>query len=251
MTKENQKRVAVTGIGIISAIGSTLAEFREGLFSGACGIREISLFETSGYNCRLGGQINEENLDTQFSPREVKRISRCDLLGLIAAREAISGCRADLNRYDQDRIGVVIGGGAGGMLSWEKFRKSLFENKTRPAPSLVLASSPCTLTDLIANHYGFKGTRSTITTACSSSANAIGYAYDLIRSGAMDLVVTGGSESLSELTFAGFNSLKVMSPEPCRPFDVDRQGLSLFWDSDRWSSTWAIVREPRGCGFKA
>jgi 3-oxoacyl-[acyl-carrier-protein] synthase II len=227
MSKENQKRVAVTGIGIISAIGSTLPDFKGGLFNGACGIREISLFDTAGYTCRLGGQVDEKHLDAQFNPRQVKRISRCDFLGLIAAREAISDCRTQLNLYDRDRIGVVMGGGAGGMQSWEKFRRILFEKKIRPAPSLVLASSPCTLTDLIANHNGFKGTRSTITTACSSSANAIGYSYDLIRSGAMDMVVTGGSESLSELTFAGFNSLKVMSPEPCRPFDINRKGLSL------------------------
>jgi 3-oxoacyl-[acyl-carrier-protein] synthase II len=227
MKKTYQKRVAVTGIGIISAIGSTLQAFSEALFGGTCGLGEISLFDTAGYNCRLGGQINEKHLKTSFNPRELKRISRCDLLGMIAAREVISNCRKQIRRYDRRRIGVVLGGGAGGMLSWEKFRRSLFEKKTRPAPSLVLASAPCTLTDLIANHYGFEGTRSTITTACSSSANAIGYALDLIRSGAVDMVVTGGSEALSELTFAGFNSLKVMSPEPCRPFDIDRKGLSL------------------------
>ena len=227
MTKTYQKRVAVTGIGIISAIGSTRQAFSEALFDGTCGLREISLFDTTGFACRLGGEIDDQHLNAQFNPRKVKRISRCDLLGLIAAREAISDCRTQTSRYDRNRVGVVLGGGAGGMLSWEKFRRSLFEKQIRPAPSLVLASAPCTLTDLIANHYGFEGTRSTITTACSSSANAIGYAYDLIRSGTMDMVITGGSEALSELTFAGFNSLKVMSPDPCRPFDINRKGLSL------------------------
>jgi 3-oxoacyl-[acyl-carrier-protein] synthase II len=223
----NSKRVVVTGIGIVSAIGKTLADFTDGLFSGTCGIREISLFDTTRYKCKLGGQVCEKHLGDRLTPGETKRTSRCDLLGLSAAREAISDSHIHLNPYNPDRVGVIMGGGAGGMLSWEKFRRTLFEERFRPMPSLVLASAPCTLTDLIANHYGFNGIRSTITTACSSSANAIGYAYDLIRSNALDIVVSGGSEAFSELTFAGFNSLKVMSPNPCQPFDSNRTGLSL------------------------
>jgi 3-oxoacyl-[acyl-carrier-protein] synthase II len=227
MAKDISKRVVVTGIGIVAAIGRTLADFSGGLFSGTCGIREISLFDTTGYKCKLGGQVSDEAFRLQLTPGETKRTSRCDLLGLIAAKEAISNSRIHLNSYHRDRIGVIMGGGAGGMLSWEKFRRTLFKERFRPMPSLVLASAPCTLTDLIANHYGFNGIRSTIATACSSSANAIGYAYDLIRSNALDRVITGGSEAFSELTFAGFNSLKVMSSEPCQPFDSNRTGLSL------------------------
>ena len=227
MEAENQRRVVITGAGIISAIGQTLPDFRSNLFRGLCGIREIRLFDTDGYACRLGGQIDGENLKERLPSRQTKRISRCDLLGLIAAREAVLNARIDFNRTDTERSGVLMGGGAGGMLSWENFRRDLWQGRQKYQPSRVLASSPCTLTDLIANHYGIQGIRSTITTACSSGANAIGYGYDLIRSGAVDLVVAGGSEALSELTFAGFNSLKVMSPEPCRPFDRQRRGLSL------------------------
>ena len=227
MVKTNCKRVAVTGIGIIAAIGNTLAEFTKNLFGGVCGIRQISLFDTTGYRCGTGGQVSQKHLGTQFAPKEIKRVSRCDLLGMSAAREAISSHLPSLHLYDPDRIGVIMGGGAGGMLSWEKFKRSSYEKRHDMTPSQVLASAPCTLTDLIAGHYGFHGLRSTITTACSSSANAIGYAYDMIRSGALDMAVTGGSEAFSELTFAGFHALKVMSPEPCRPFDENRAGLSL------------------------
>lgn len=227
MVKHTAERVAVTGMGVICAIGAALPDFKERLFQGADGLGAISLFDTSGFQCKYGGQVDEEFLDRQFDPRQLKRTSRCDLLGLIAAEEALAAEKSDGGPYDRDRIGVVLGGGAGGMLSWEKFRKTLFEGRRRPPPSMVLASSPCTLTDLIANQYDFHGIRSTITTACSSSANAIGYAYDLIQSGMLDVAVTGGSEALSELTFAGFNALKVMSAEPCRPFDTNRSGLSL------------------------
>jgi len=227
MKFENERRVVVTGAGVISAIGETLPDFSSNLFDGVCGIEEMNLFDTTGYPCRLGGQVKGEKLDEQLRPRQTKRISRCDLLGLIAAKEAIRDAGIDFRQVDTERVGVIMGGGAGGMLSWEKFRRDLWQGRQKRKASRVLASAPCTLTDLIANHFGISGIRSTITTACSSSANAIGYGYDLIRSGDVDWVVTGGGEALSELTFAGFNSLKVMSPEPCRPFDKDRRGLSL------------------------
>lgn len=227
MTSEQEKRVVITGAGIVSAIGQTLPEFRSNLFQGVCGIKAIDLFDTTGYTCRLGGQIDGVDLKQRLLPRQTKRISRCDLLGMIAAEEAVLNAGIDFEQTDTERTGVIMGGGAGGMLSWETFRRDLWQGCQKNNASLVLASAPCTLTDLIANHYGIRGIRSTITTACSSSANAIGYGYDLIRSGDIDWAVTGGSEALSELTFAGFNSLKVMSPEPCRPFDKHRRGLSL------------------------
>ncbi|MBW1815432.1 MAG: beta-ketoacyl-[acyl-carrier-protein] synthase family protein, partial [Deltaproteobacteria bacterium] len=113
------------------------------------------------------------------------------------------------------------------MLSWENYRRTAWEGNKNPEASPVLAASPGTLTDLIGNRYGLSGIRSTVTTACSSSATAIGYGFDLIRSKTQKIVISGGSESLSELTFAGFNSLKVTDPYFCRPFDKNRQGLSL------------------------
>jgi 3-oxoacyl-[acyl-carrier-protein] synthase II len=148
-------------------------------------------------------------------------------LGLIAAQEALSDSNLDLEAYTKSNIGVVLGGGAGGMLSWEKYRRTSWLKKTKPRPSLLLPIPHCTLTDLIASRYRLTGFRATISTACSSSATSIGYGSDLIRSGVQDIVITGGSESLSELTFAGFNSLRLMDPGYCRPFDKIRRGLSL------------------------
>ncbi len=220
-------RVAVTGLGIISAIGESVPEFKEGLFNGKCGIGPISLFDTKGFMTQSAAQVKNRNLKTLFEPRDTKRISRCDLLGLIAAREALSDSGLDFDNCDRNDIGVVLGGGAGGMLSWEKFRRALWQKKARPRPSLLLSSASCTLTDLIASRYRLTGSRATIVTACSSSATSIGFASDLIRSDAHEIVITGGSESLSEVTFAGFNALRVVDPEYCRPFDKNRRGLSL------------------------
>jgi 3-oxoacyl-[acyl-carrier-protein] synthase II len=227
MNADASKRVAVTGLGIISAIGESVSEFKEGLFSGRCGIGPISLFDTKGFLTQSAAQVKNRNLKELSGSQDIRRISRCDLLGLIAAREALSDSGLKFDTCDRNDIGVVLGGGAGGMLSWEKYRRALWSKKTRPRPSLLLSSASCTLTDLVASRYRLTGSRATIVTACSSSATSIGFASDLIRSGAHEIVITGGSESLSEVTFAGFNALRVVDPEYCRPFDKNRRGLSL------------------------
>jgi len=227
MSKKTSIRVAVTGLGIITAVGESLSDFEKGIFNGECGIGPVSLFDTVGFASQNAAQVKNRNLEEGFAAREIKRVSRCDLLGLIAAREALAGAGIDLKTSDKSRIGVILGGGAGGMLSWEAYRRSLWSGQSRPKPSQLLPFSNCTLTDLIAVKYNLTGPRATISTACSSSATSIGYGFDLIRSGEQDLVVTGGSEALSELTFAGFNAIRAMDPEYCRPFDKNRQGMSL------------------------
>ncbi len=227
MSSNHHNRVVITGLGIITSIGETASAFKHGLLKGICGIGPVSVFDTAGFSCRSAAQVKVDNLKDLFEPRVTKRLSRCDLLGLVAAREAITDSGLDREAYDKTKIGVILGGGAGGMLSWEKYRRALWEQKTVRKPSRILASAACTLTDQIASYYGFNGYRATISTACSSSATSIGYGFDLVRSGEQDIIVTGGSEALSELTFSGFHSLRLMDPEYCRPFDKNRIGLSL------------------------
>ncbi|MBE9569104.1 MAG: beta-ketoacyl-[acyl-carrier-protein] synthase family protein, partial [Proteobacteria bacterium] len=221
------KRVVVTGLGIITAIGESIPTFQKALFNGECGIGPVSLFDTTGFPCQVAAQVKIKNLKEFFAPKGIKRASRCDLLGLIATQEALLDSDLELERCPKKDIGVILGAGAGGMLSWEKYRRTSWLKKTKPRPSLLLSIAHCTLTDLIASRYRLTGFRATISTACSSSATSVGYGFDLIRSGVQDIVITGGSESLSELTFAGFNSLRLMDPEYCRPFDKSRRGLSL------------------------
>jgi len=227
MTYTSSGRVAVTGLGIITSIGHSIPTFWDGLLHGKCGIGSVSIFDTTDFPCSFAAQVRKKDLEEPFEDHEIKRVSRCDLLGLIAVREAISDSGLDFKRYNRENVGVVLGGGAGGMLFWERYRRSLWLNRKKSRPSLLLPCSPCTLTDLIASRYGLFGFRSTFSTACSSTGTSIGYGFDLIRSGRQKLVVTGGSEALSELTFAGFNSLRVMDPEYCRPFNKKRRGLSL------------------------
>jgi 3-oxoacyl-[acyl-carrier-protein] synthase II len=224
---ESPKRVAITGLGVITSIGESLSEFNRSLFEGRCGIGPVSLFDVSGFSCHTAAQVNKPDLASFLSSREARRMSRCDVLGLFACREAVADAGLGPDVCDPARASVIMGGGAGGMLSWEGYRRAMHCGVKRPRPSSLLSVSQCAITDLIANRYGLTGARLTVSTACSSSATAIGYGFDLIRSGGQTLVITGGSESLSELTFAGFNALRQVAPDYCRPFDRYRQGLSL------------------------
>jgi 3-oxoacyl-[acyl-carrier-protein] synthase II len=148
-------------------------------------------------------------------------------LGLWAAKEAIEESRLTERGISPDRIAIILGAGAGGVLEAEHYRRQLRMGLKTPRPSLLMPFPACNLADLLGSYYGFLGCRSTIATACSSSATAIGYAADLIKSGKADAVITGGAEALSELTFAGFNALRSVDRVTCRPFDLGREGLVL------------------------
>ena len=223
MTKS--RRVAVTGIGAVTSIGSGVPEFWRNLLAGQCGIRPVSLFDTSTYRTQTAAEVTEIP-DAFLTAAERRRMSRADRMGLAAAAEAVEQSGLDLAREDVTRIGVILGGGTSGLLDSEEFFERHLHGK--PArPSRVLNHLPDAITDRVAQRFGLEGIKSTITTACSSSANAMGYAHDAIAAGLADVVVTGGSDVLARLTYGGFNSLRSVDPGPCRPFDRERKGLSI------------------------
>jgi 3-oxoacyl-[acyl-carrier-protein] synthase II len=223
MTKD--RRVIVTGIGAVTSVGSNVREFWRSLLAGVCGIGPVSLFDASSYRTQTAAEVSEIP-DGFLSAAEKRRMSRADRMGLAAAAEAVAQSGLDLSREDPTRIGVILGGGTSGLLDSEEF----FERhlKGRPArPSRVLNHLPDAITDRVAQRFCLEGIKSTITTACSSSANAMGFAHDAIVSGLADVVLTGGSDVLARLTYGGFNSLRSVDPGPCRPFDRERKGLSI------------------------
>jgi 3-oxoacyl-[acyl-carrier-protein] synthase II len=224
----NRRHALVTGLGAITSIGQDVSSFWKNLQAGTCGIDFITLFDASGYRVKKAAEVKGFDPRLYFSPRRLQRMSRCDQLGMKAAREAIEDSGLKLRGEDLERTGVFIGGGAGGILSAEKYRREMFKRDWRRAsPSLLLPFSTCAINDAIAEENNIVGPRATVATACSSSATAIGYGLDSIRSGDVDMAIVGGSESLSEVTFGGFNSLRSVDEEFCRPFDLNRKGLSL------------------------
>ncbi len=219
------RRVVVTGLGAVTSIGVDVPKFWDALLEGRCGIRPFSLFDPSGYRTRTAAQVLEIP-DGFLTAGERRRMSRADRMGIAAAEEAAKQSGLDFSREDPTRIGVILGGGTSGLLDSEaEYERHLQGLETRP--TRVLNHLPDAITDRVAQRFRLEGIKSTVTTACSSSANAMGYAHDAIAAGLADVIFTGGSDVLARLTYGGFNSLRSVDPEPCRPFDRERKGLSI------------------------
>ena len=216
----------ITGIGVVSSIAMGREAYWDALSRGQCGIGEITLFDTSGFRGKLGAQVKGFNPDDHFDRKESRRLSRCNMLGTVALKEALQDSGIDLQAMDKTRLAVVIGSGSGGLLQGEEFRRRIYQGR-KPKPTLLAYFTASSFTDYIGLLTGACGFRCTIATACSSSSTAIGIAGEIIRKGIADFVITGGSESLAETTFAGFNSLRAVDEVACRPFDRERKGISL------------------------
>jgi 3-oxoacyl-[acyl-carrier-protein] synthase II len=225
-----KKRIVITGMGTINAIGNDVAQFAASLRQGICGISEIDLFDTTGFRTHNGGQIRN------FNPREaipkefsLKRMSRADQLAFAAAIEALTAAGLyPLPESVREDMGVVIGGGSGGLFEAETFyaellAKGLDRSRFSRLSTVYCASSA----DRIASGLGFYGPKTTLMTACSSGANALGYARDLIQSGQAGIMLAGAVEPMCRITYAAFNALKSVDEDVCRPFDRNRTGLSL------------------------
>lgn len=222
MTK---KRIAITGVGIFCAAGKDVPAFTENLFNGKSAIGSVDLFDVSRFPARIGAQVRDYDPLDYFDARSARRLSRADQFGLIAAGEALreSGVRDCYSPYD---IGVSMGAGASGMYHAELWLSRTLAGE-RAKPSLLRGILPDRTATDIAIRYNLGGYQGSIMTACSSSATAIGWGADLVATGKLKAVVCGGSDAISLLTFAGFNSLRVVDPEPCSPFSLDRRGISL------------------------
>jgi 3-oxoacyl-[acyl-carrier-protein] synthase II len=224
------ERVVVTGRGTVNAIAGNAAEFVTALRAGTCGIGPVTLFDTSGYRSHTGAQIRDFD-PRQKIPRSVslKRMSRSDCMAMAATLEALSDAGImPLTDALATHTGVVIGGGAGGMLECEPVFARYLEDGAGRLPVSPFASFSCASSaDHIATHFRLMGPKTTFMTACSSGATAIGFALDLIRQGDAQMMVCGGAEPLCRITYAAFNALQAVDPEYCKPFDRDRQGMTL------------------------
>ena len=220
-----KKPVAITGLGIFCGAGTDIPAFTDALLNGRSAIGPVDLFDVSPFPARIGAQVRGYDPLDHFDRRAAGRLSRTDQFGLIAAGEALrtSGIR-DL--YDPYDLGVTVGGGAAGMVQSEQWLKGNLAGE-RPDPDLLRGILPDKTSTVIAHQYGLAGYQGTVTTACSSSATAIGWGAELVATGRLKAAVCGGADTLSLLTYAGFNSLRVVDPEPCSPFSLGRQGISL------------------------
>lgn len=222
------RRVAITGIGMVTALGLTREENWSSLLNGTCGMREVTVFPTDGFRSRIAAEVPYDRLAPRLTPLQRRRWSRSDQFGLVAAMEAIDDSGLTSNGFDPSRIGVLLGACTADLLRTERYLETMVSRGIRHSrPSDVWNHFPNTPVDIIASHFGFEGLRSCIVTACASSTMAIGSAADAVRDGRLDAAIAGGTDAMSRLTFSGFNSIRVMDPHECRPFDRSRAGMNL------------------------
>ncbi|HMK64277.1 MAG TPA: beta-ketoacyl-[acyl-carrier-protein] synthase family protein [Thermodesulfobacteriota bacterium] len=225
-----KERVVITGLGTVNAIARNASEFSAALRQGACGIGPISVFDTSDFRTRTGGEVKNFTPRRMIPPEfSLKRMSRSDQMALAAALEALEDAGLfPLSETLRTDTAVVIGGGAGGMLEAEEtFFQYLKRNEKKTRYSSFSAFCCASSADRIASLLGLMGPKTTFMTACSSGATAIGFAGDLIREGTASTVIAGGTEPLCRITYAAFNALQAVDREYCKPFDKNRQGISL------------------------
>lgn len=219
------QKIAITGMGIISSIGNNVEENFTSLTAGKHGISDIELFETRhAGNLKVGEiKLSNEELVQKLSLREDNNVTRTALLGMIAAKEAVENAGiSDINDY---KTGLISSTSVGGMDITEKY---FYTYEKFPEKQKYIDAHDAGNSSLaIAGFLGLKGMVSTISTACSSAANAIMMGAKLIKNGILDRVIVGGTDSLSKFTLNGFNTLMILTDSYNTPFDQNRKGLNL------------------------
>ena len=232
---EDLHRVVVTGLGAVTPIGNTVADYLEGLKAGRNGVAAISLFDASAHACRFAAEVKGFDPTGFLEPKESKRWDRFCKFGVVAAKQAIADSGLHIDEGNASRIGVIIGSGVGGLLTMETQAHVLNEKGPgRVSPFTVPMMIPNMATGLAAIALGAKGPSSAVATACAAGSNAIGDAYRLLQLGKADVMVCGGAEAgITPLGVAGFASAKALSfrnDDPAtasRPFDAERDGFVI------------------------
>ncbi len=228
-----EKRVVITGMGLVCPVGNTVAESWANIRGGKSGIDWISLFDADLVANRVAGEVKGLDLVAKFGRRELRRMDRAQMLALVAAEEALNDADIHITAENIYDVGVVVGSGIGGIVTVVKALQG-FEAKGHRGVSPVIV--PALLHDGISSrvsmHFGLKGPNYNITSACATSNNTIGDAADIIRMGRAKAMVAGGSEAcIMPMVLSGFNNMKVLTntediPEKAaRPFDATRDGF--------------------------
>lgn len=230
-----KSRVVITGMGVLSPIGSGKEKFWEGLSNGRSGIGRISYFDTTGYDSVIAGELKDFDPLNFVDKKKIRRTDRFVQYALAAAKYCIDDSKIDLEKEDKKRIGVVIGSGIGGLQSIETECRALFESgPSRISPFLIPKMIINMAAGEVAIAYGLKGPNFATCSACASSNHAIGEAMRTIRYGGADILLAGGVESpitpLGVASFCAARALSTRNGEPTRasrPFDSQRDGFVM------------------------
>ncbi len=229
------RRVVITGMGVVTSLGDSLDRFWSALCAGQSGVAPLTLFDTSEFKVRFGGQVHNWDPVSRFGVKEARHLDRFAQFAMAAAISAVEDSGIDFAKLPPDLCGVMIGSGIGGLNEFETQHSTMMTK----GPSRI---SPFTIPKLMVNagsgqisiRWGLQGPCSAIATACASATNAIGDALKLIQVGWADVMITGGSEAaITHMGLGGFAAMRALStrnddpPRASRPFDRDRDGFIL------------------------
>ncbi len=222
-------RVLVTGVGVLSPIGSGKERFYAALERGESGAAPVTRFETANLGRSMACEVKDFAAADHLTRAEARRMGRCSAMALAAARMALRDANLQENAWeDRARVAVVVGTTMGEADVLEKLDQTLVREGPQALPRSHLARVGSTLLPIhVARAIGSEGPTITLPAACAAGNYALGLGYDLIRTGKADVVLAGASELIQQLQFSGFVRLAAMAPDRCRPFDRDRQGILL------------------------
>lgn len=229
------RRIVITGLGCVTPLGIGKDKFWEAIKAGKSGVAPITRFDTTDFTTKIAAEVKDFNPEDYLDKKEAKRMDRYTQYSVVAAKLAIEDGNIDLDKFDRNNIGVILGTGIGGVESLEAEHTKLMERGPKRVSPLFI---PMMISNMgaanVSMNLGLKGSVMTITTACASATHAIGESFRMIEKGIMDMVITGGAEaSITPLSVAGFCSMKALStnndnPEGAsRPFDKERDGFVM------------------------
>lgn len=229
------RRVVVTGLGAVSPIGIGVEAFWQSLINGVSGIGKITRFDASKHDCQIAGEVKGFDPLTYVEKKDVKKMDLFIHYALAAAIMAVEDAGLKLNGLNQERVGVIVGTGMGGIPALEESHKVLLERGPGRISAFFI---PSIITNMasgqISMRFGFKGPNSCVSTACATGNHAIGDSFKIIQRGDADIMIAGGSEAvITPLCVGGFCSMKALStrndePEKAsRPFDLNRDGFVM------------------------
>ena len=232
----NNRRVVITGMGAITPLGNDFETFWSNLKNGVSGIHKIESFDTSAYDCRIGGEVHGFDPKTVFkNPKDVRRTDRFAQLAMAAAKMAMADSAIEMARENPDRFGVLVSSGIGGLKTLEDQYTILLSKGPKRVSAFTIPMLISNMASgLISMEFGLHGPNMCIVTACATSNNAIGESWRMIKFGDADVFLAGGSEAaIIPIGLAGFGAMKALStrndePERAsRPWDRDRDGFVI------------------------
>lgn len=225
----SQNRVVITGLGLVTPIGTGNDTFWKAALAGVNGVRPLVQFDPTAFRTKTGGEVLDFNASTYLSQDEIDRMGRSSQFAVSAARMAVQDAKLSLEKVNPYRIAVSMGTTMGEPQILEKGVNIKYKTgNSQDIPSDLPRQYPCgTIPANVARTLNARGPMIMIPTACAAGNYAIGYGYDLIQLGKADMVIAGGSDPFSGIAFTGFNRLLATTPDVCRPFDLNRAGMAV------------------------